>query len=192
AGRELAAFEPARRDDGDAIDVRTAGLDLDIQTLGSVIPELLGNDFAYLVIAGEPAELQIDRRLAGGLRQRVERQQAATEADAAQTCRRLEQRAAAEIARLCHFHRVSQGKSIEASPKEGIEGHGISTRCRPTRTRSCAGRGDLARIKFLSVLTAGIRLGFYPDRRRGIRTFTSASATARFPGCESRRPPHKL
>ncbi len=45
---------------GDAVDAGPAGMDHDVELLLLEVAELLGGDLADLVVAGEPAELEID------------------------------------------------------------------------------------------------------------------------------------
>ena len=60
AGRDLADVVAARGDDGDAVDAGPAGMDHDVELLFLEVAEMLGRDLADLVVAGEPAELEID------------------------------------------------------------------------------------------------------------------------------------
>ena len=99
-GCELTGFEPAGRHDGHAIDVGPSRLDLHVQSLLRVVAELLGHDFADLIVARQPTQLQVDGRFRSALRQGVERQQTATQTDATKARSGLEQGATARIAKL--------------------------------------------------------------------------------------------
>ena len=60
ARRDLTDLEAARRDDRDAVDVRAAGLDAQLDAFLLVVAELLGAHLADLVAAEQPAELHVD------------------------------------------------------------------------------------------------------------------------------------
>ena len=96
AGRHLADLVPAGRDDGHAVDAGPAGLDREVELLLLEVAEMLGRDLAHLVVAGEPAELEVDG-LGLGLGETARRQQArGGEAGGGRTG--LEQRPAANLA----------------------------------------------------------------------------------------------
>ena len=60
AGRHLADFAAAGRDGGDAVVVRAARHDLQLQPLLGEVAELQGHGLAQLVAAADPAELHFD------------------------------------------------------------------------------------------------------------------------------------
>ena len=72
AGRHLADFVAAGGDDGDAVIVGAAGLDVEVQAFLLEISELMGTGLAQLIAAAQPAELHVERRgfRAGAIGQR--------------------------------------------------------------------------------------------------------------------------
>ena len=101
ARRHLAEVEATRRDDGDAVDVGAAGLDLEVDPFLLEVALLLGDDLADLVAADQPAELHVDLGLAG--RACADRQQAAGAQQAAGR-RGRQQPATISIQDVRHHH----------------------------------------------------------------------------------------
>ena len=74
-GRHLADLVPARGDDGHPVDAGPARLDREVELLLLEVAEMLGRDLAHLVVAGQPAELEVDG-LGLGLGETARRQEA--------------------------------------------------------------------------------------------------------------------
>jgi hypothetical protein len=65
AGRHLAGLEATGGHDGDSIDVRSAGLDVEVDAFLLEVAQLLRDYLADLVATDQPAQLHVDCRFVG-------------------------------------------------------------------------------------------------------------------------------